>query len=59
VQPSEYVGNGAVQELVFQRLNKPFPDYGYRFRYTSALQFAFSGDGIIWLQDFDNRGRPF
>lgn len=59
VQPSEYVQNGAVQELVLQRLKNPSPNYFHRFRYTQALQTAFSGDGIIWLQDFENRGGPF
>ncbi|KAF8812947.1 glycoside hydrolase family 13 protein [Phlegmacium glaucopus] len=40
VQPSEYVGNGDVQE----------------FRYTSALQNAFSSGGISSLQNLDNQG---
>ncbi|KAJ7093290.1 glycoside hydrolase family 13 protein [Mycena belliarum] len=42
VQPSEYVGNGDVQE----------------FRYTSALKDAFSGanGGIAGLQNLDSRG---
>jgi len=40
IQPSEYVGIGDVQE----------------FRYTSALQSAFSSGGISSLQDLDNRG---
>ncbi|PFH45132.1 carbohydrate-binding module family 20 protein [Amanita thiersii Skay4041] len=40
IQPSEYVGNGDVQE----------------FRYTTALRDAFSGGGISSLQNLDNRG---
>jgi hypothetical protein len=40
IQPSEYVGIGDVQE----------------FRYTSALQSAFSGGGISSLQDLDDLG---
>ncbi|KAJ6474893.1 glycoside hydrolase [Mycena sanguinolenta] len=40
IQPSEYVGNGDVQE----------------FRYTTALQTAFSGGGISSLQNLDSMG---
>ncbi|KAF5329512.1 hypothetical protein D9619_009322 [Psilocybe cf. subviscida] len=40
VQPSEYVGNGDVQE----------------FRYMSALKNAFSGGGISSLQNLDSQG---
>ncbi|KAF9449615.1 carbohydrate-binding module family 20 protein [Macrolepiota fuliginosa MF-IS2] len=40
IQPSEYVGNGDVQE----------------FRYTTALRDAFSGGGVSSLQSLDNRG---
>ncbi|KAL5632943.1 hypothetical protein ACGC1H_003438 [Rhizoctonia solani] len=40
IQPSEYTGNGDVQE----------------FRYTSALQSAFQSGGISSLNDLDNRG---
>ncbi|KAG8789488.1 hypothetical protein FRC20_003833 [Serendipita sp. 405] len=40
VQPTEYVGNGAVQE----------------FRYTSLLKSTFSSDGISQLQSLDSRG---
>ncbi|KXN81606.1 Alpha-amylase [Leucoagaricus sp. SymC.cos] len=40
IQPSEYVGNGDVQE----------------FRYTTTLKDAFSGGGISNLQNLDNRG---
>ncbi|KAJ7108322.1 glycoside hydrolase [Mycena epipterygia] len=40
IQPSEYVGNGDVQE----------------FRYTTAVQNAFSGGGISSLQDLDDQG---
>ncbi|PFH47276.1 glycoside hydrolase family 13 protein [Amanita thiersii Skay4041] len=40
IQPSEYVGNGDVQE----------------FRYTGALRDAFSGGGISSLQNLENRG---
>ncbi|KAJ8519583.1 hypothetical protein ONZ45_g3490 [Pleurotus djamor] len=40
VQPSEYVGNGDVQE----------------FRYTSELKNTFLGGGISSLQNLDNRG---
>ncbi|KAJ6502915.1 glycoside hydrolase [Mycena vitilis] len=40
IQPSEYVGNGDVQE----------------FRYTTALKNAFSGSGISSLQNLDNKG---
>ncbi|KAF7328520.1 Alpha-amylase [Mycena venus] len=40
IQPSEYVGNGDVQE----------------FRYTTALQNAFLGGGIANLEDLDNMG---
>ncbi|KAK2464550.1 hypothetical protein APHAL10511_003408 [Amanita phalloides] len=40
IQPSEYVGNGDVQE----------------FRYTTALKTAFSGGGIASLQNLDNLG---
>ncbi|CAE6405532.1 unnamed protein product [Rhizoctonia solani] len=40
IQPSEYTGNGDVQE----------------FRYTSALQNAFQSGGISSLNDLDNRG---
>ncbi|KAJ7610564.1 glycoside hydrolase [Mycena polygramma] len=40
IQPSEYVGNGDVQE----------------FRYTTALKNAFSGGGISSLQNLDNQG---
>jgi len=32
---------------------------GFRFRYTSALQSAFSSGGISSLQDLDNRGEIF
>ncbi|KAJ7064448.1 glycoside hydrolase family 13 protein [Mycena amicta] len=39
-QPSEYVGNGDVQE----------------FRYTAALKTAFSGGGISALQNLDGQG---
>ncbi|KAJ7443711.1 glycoside hydrolase [Mycena latifolia] len=42
IQPSEYVGNGG---------------YSFcRFRYTIALQNAFSGSGISSLEDLDNQG---
>ncbi|KAJ7252048.1 glycoside hydrolase [Mycena rebaudengoi] len=40
IQPSEYVGNGDVQE----------------FRYTTAIKNAFSGGGISSLQNLDNLG---
>ncbi|KAJ7056015.1 glycoside hydrolase [Mycena amicta] len=40
IQPSEYVGNGDVQE----------------FRYTTAVQNAFSGGGISALQNLDSQG---
>ncbi|CAE6399533.1 unnamed protein product, partial [Rhizoctonia solani] len=40
IQPSEYTGNGDVQE----------------FRYTSALQSAFQSGGISSLNDLDSRG---
>ncbi|KAJ6476448.1 glycoside hydrolase [Mycena vitilis] len=40
IQPSEYVGNGDVQE----------------FRYTTALKNAFSGGGISSLQNLDSQG---
>ncbi|KAK6980929.1 alpha-amylase [Favolaschia claudopus] len=40
IQPSEYVGNGDVQE----------------FRYTTTVRDAFSGGGISGLQNLDNRG---
>jgi len=40
IQPSEYVGNGDVQE----------------FRYTTALKNAFLGGGISSLQNLDNQG---
>jgi len=40
ITPAEYVQNGNVQE----------------FRYTRVLQDAFSGGGITWLRDLDNRG---
>ncbi|KAJ7108267.1 glycoside hydrolase [Mycena epipterygia] len=40
IQPSEYVGNGDVQE----------------FRYTTAIQNAFSGGGISSLQNLDSNG---
>ncbi|KAJ7615917.1 glycoside hydrolase [Roridomyces roridus] len=40
IQPSEYVGNGDVQE----------------FRYTTAVKNAFSGGGISSLQNLDNQG---
>ncbi|KAG8709015.1 hypothetical protein FRC11_005970 [Ceratobasidium sp. 423] len=40
IQPSEYTGNGDVQE----------------FRYTSTLQSAFQSGGISSLNDIDNRG---
>lgn len=40
IQPSEYVGNGDVQE----------------FRYTSALMNSFLGGGISNLQNLDNNG---
>ncbi|CAE6445915.1 unnamed protein product [Rhizoctonia solani] len=40
IQPSEYTGNGDVQE----------------FRYTTALQNAFQSDGISSLNDLDSRG---
>ncbi|KAF8996429.1 glycoside hydrolase [Cyathus striatus] len=40
IQPSEYVGNGDVQE----------------FRYTSALKDAFLGSSISELQNLENRG---
>ncbi|KAJ7175109.1 glycoside hydrolase family 13 protein [Mycena crocata] len=40
IQPSEYVGNGDVQE----------------FRYTTALKNAFSGGGISNLQNLDSQG---
>ncbi|TFK33166.1 glycoside hydrolase [Crucibulum laeve] len=40
IQPSEYVGNGDVQE----------------FRYTSAVKNAFSGGGISSLQNLDSQG---
>ncbi|KAL0954517.1 hypothetical protein HGRIS_003484 [Hohenbuehelia grisea] len=40
IQPSEYVGNGDVQE----------------FRYTTELKNAFSGGGISSLQNLENRG---
>lgn len=40
VQPSEYVGNGAVQE----------------FRYTSTIKDAFQSSGISSLQNLENRG---
>ncbi|KAJ7056051.1 glycoside hydrolase [Mycena amicta] len=40
IQPSEYVGNGDVQE----------------FRYTTAVKNAFSGGGISALQNLDSQG---
>ncbi|ESK93505.1 alpha-amylase [Moniliophthora roreri MCA 2997] len=40
IQPSEYVGNGDVQE----------------FRYTTTLKSTFLGGGISSLQNLDNRG---
>ncbi|XP_006456377.1 hypothetical protein AGABI2DRAFT_211295 [Agaricus bisporus var. bisporus H97] len=40
IQPSEYTGNGDVQE----------------FRYTTTIRDAFSGGGISSLQNLDNRG---
>ncbi|KAJ7895008.1 glycoside hydrolase [Mycena leptocephala] len=40
IQPSEYVGNGDVQE----------------FRYTTAVKNAFSGGGISSLQNLDSMG---
>ncbi|KAJ7208225.1 glycoside hydrolase [Mycena pura] len=40
IQPSEYVGNGDVQE----------------FRYTTALKNAFLSGGISGLQNLDNQG---
>ncbi|KAF7292118.1 Alpha-amylase [Mycena indigotica] len=40
IQPSEYVGNGDVQE----------------FRYTTAVKNAFLGGGISGLQNLDNQG---
>ncbi|KAF9484818.1 glycoside hydrolase [Pholiota conissans] len=40
ITPAQYVGNGDVQE----------------FRYTTALQNAFSGGGISNLQNLDNQG---
>lgn len=59
IQPSEYTGNGDVQEWVnfLSRILVSFTKYfAVRFRYTTTIRDAFLGGGISSLQNLDNRG---